>query len=123
MLWGDACEIHAIGVMHGNLNLRNKVLSQSWKVHIVDFACSEVGHECKEGKALQTSKAFEACVRPTSSPFFWTSSDRVEISESPSEQASEDLPLVVVLSATTANGLLRNGLAPPKVIFGFYGFY
>ncbi|KAF9021694.1 hypothetical protein BDZ89DRAFT_1071240, partial [Hymenopellis radicata] len=55
MLWRYACEIHAKDVRHADLDLRNLVVSASGDVYIVDFAFSEVGHECEVGTCEELS--------------------------------------------------------------------
>ncbi len=56
MLWQHACEIHAKGVRHADLELRNFVVSASGDVRIVDYAFSELGHKCEGGTCEELSK-------------------------------------------------------------------
>ncbi len=46
-LWRHALAIHASGVRHADLELRNMIVSKSGELRIVDFAFSEVEHECE----------------------------------------------------------------------------
>ncbi|KAJ7223157.1 hypothetical protein GGX14DRAFT_327610, partial [Mycena pura] len=48
MLWRHVCSIHASGVAHHDLGPRNLVVSSSGDVRIIDFAYSELGHQCVE---------------------------------------------------------------------------
>ncbi|KAJ7102756.1 hypothetical protein C8R44DRAFT_808487 [Mycena epipterygia] len=48
-LWRHACTVHAHGVKHNDLELRNLVVSAVGDVRIIDYAYAELGHECDEG--------------------------------------------------------------------------
>ncbi|KAF9009298.1 hypothetical protein BDZ89DRAFT_1078564 [Hymenopellis radicata] len=50
-----AHEIHANGIRHTDLELRNLIVSTSGDLRIVDFAYSEVGHECEGGMCRELS--------------------------------------------------------------------
>ncbi|KAF9027518.1 hypothetical protein BDZ89DRAFT_1066823 [Hymenopellis radicata] len=54
-LWKHALEIHANGVWHADLELRNLIMSKSGELRIIDFAFSEVGHECEGGMCRELS--------------------------------------------------------------------
>ncbi|KAF8990741.1 hypothetical protein BDZ89DRAFT_1151812 [Hymenopellis radicata] len=55
ILWQHAHEIHANGIRHTDLELRNLIVSTSGDLRIVDFAYSEVGHECEGGMCRELS--------------------------------------------------------------------
>ncbi|KAJ7102741.1 hypothetical protein C8R44DRAFT_887486 [Mycena epipterygia] len=47
-LWRHACAVHAHGVQHNDLELRNLVVSAVGGVRIIDYAYAELGHKCDE---------------------------------------------------------------------------
>ncbi|KAJ6491592.1 hypothetical protein DFH09DRAFT_1208140, partial [Mycena vulgaris] len=49
MLWQHACSLHASGVQHHDLELRNLVVGDSGDVRIIDYAYAALGHECLDG--------------------------------------------------------------------------
>ncbi|KAF9027537.1 hypothetical protein BDZ89DRAFT_1134170 [Hymenopellis radicata] len=55
MFWQHAHEIHANGIRHADLELRNLIMSISGELRIVDFAFSEVEHECEGGMCEELS--------------------------------------------------------------------
>ncbi|KAJ7286195.1 kinase-like domain-containing protein [Mycena rebaudengoi] len=55
-LWQQACSIHASGVLHHDLELRNLVTSSSGEVRIVDYAYARLGHQCDASTCVELKR-------------------------------------------------------------------